>query len=329
MSCIVKDPNSRNWYVVYRRAHDRKRVKRSCGTPDKKAALKFAKTVDEANRLIRHGGDIEDALRKIIDELLTSAGRPPLDNPSVAEWFERWLKNQAGSVAEASLRRYSTALNSFLRYLGERKTMKLAELTSNDIQRYRDSLLAEGRSPNTVNLHKTILGGPFREAVRQGLLTRSPVAALRGLRFEATERGVFSPGEIQRLFSAAEGEWKTMCYLGYFTGARLRDCALMRWSDVLIDEGRICFRPRKTRRVIQIPITPEYHGKAGHTVSSRSFHSLRHSFMSAMMNAGIAPEVRQKLVGHSTLAIHQSYSHAEWETLTAAVSSIPRIVPNA
>jgi integrase len=258
MSCIVRDPNSRNWYVVYRRAHDRKRVKRSCGTPDRKQALKFAKSVDEASRLIRRGGDIEDALRKIIDDLLTSAGRPPLDNPTVEQWFERWLRNQAGSVAEASLRRYSTALNSFLRFLGERKTMKLAELTSNDVQEYRDSLLAEGRSPNTTNLlSKTILGAPFLAAVRQGLLTRSPVSALRGLRFDKTERGVFSPGEIARLFSVAEGEWKTMCYLGYFTGARLRDCALLRWQEVLIDEGRICFRPRKTRRVIQIPITPE------------------------------------------------------------------------
>ena len=258
MSCIVKDPNSRNWYVVYRRAHDRKRVKRSTGTPDRKQALKFAKTVDEADRLIRRGGDIEDALRAIIDEMLQGAGRSPLDNPSVEEWFERWLKNQAGSVAEASLRRYKQALGNFLRFLGERKTLKLAELSSADILQYRDLLLAEGRSPNTANLMgTTILGAPFLAAVRQGLLSRSPVSALRALRFEKTERGVFSPGEIQHLFSAAEGEWKTMCYLGYFTGARLRDCALLRWQDVSLHESKICFRPRKTRRVIQIPITPE------------------------------------------------------------------------
>jgi integrase len=383
MSCIVKDPRSRNWYVVYRRAHDRKRVKRSTGTADRKAALKFAKTVDEADRLIRRGGDIEDALRSIIDELLTSAGRPPLDNPSVAEWFARWLKNQAGAVAEASLRRYEQALGSFLRFLGERKTLKLAELSSADIERYRDRLLAEGRSPNTVNLlSKTILGAPFLAAVRQGLLTRSPVAALRSLRVEPTERGVFSPGEIARLFSAAEGESPTLVYLAYFSGARLRDCALLRWQDVSLHEGRICFRQRKTRRVIQIPITPELSehlltlpapdqpdapllpglarqavggsrglshqfrelmnragleagvarardGAAGHTVSSRSFHSLRHSFVSAMMNAGVPPELRQKLTGHSSLQIHQNYSHAEWQTLAQAVGSIPRIVPSA
>jgi integrase len=369
--------------VVYRRAHDRKRVKRSTGTSDRKAALKFAKTVDEADRLIRRGGDIEDALRKIIDELLTGAGRAPLDNPTVEEWFERWLRNQAGSVAEASLRRYKQALGGFLRFLGDRKTLKLAEISSADIERYRDSLLAEGRSPNTVNLlAKTILGAPFLAAVRQGLLTRSPVSALRGLRFDKTERAVFGPGEIARLFSTAEGEWRTMIYLAYFTGSRLRDCALLRWQDVSLDESRICFRQRKTRRVVQVPITPELgeylvtlsapdqpdapllpglaqqavgrsrglshqfrelmnragleagvarprDGAAGHTVSSRSFHSLRHSFVSAMMNAGVPPELRQKLTGHSSLQIHQSYSHAEWQTSADAVGLIPRIVPSA
>jgi len=91
---------------------------------------------DEAGRLIRRGGDIEDALRAIIDEMLQGAGPAPLDNSSVAEWFARWLKNQQGAVAEASLRRYEQALNSFLRFLGERKTLKLAALTSGSVPLY-------------------------------------------------------------------------------------------------------------------------------------------------------------------------------------------------
>jgi len=342
MSCIVRDPNSRNWYVVYRRAHERKRVKRSTGTPDRKAALKFARSVDEADRLIRRGGDIEDALRAIINDMLQGAGRPPLDNPSVAEWFERWLKNQAGSVAEASLRRYEHALNSFLRFLGDRKTLKLGELSSAHIEGYRERLLAEGRSPNTVNLlSKTILGAPFLAAVRQGLLTRSPVSALRGLRFEATERGTFSPGEIARLFSAAAGGRVIQIpitpelseHLLTLPAPDQPDAPLMPGLAQLAVGGSRGlshqFRELMNRAGLESGIARARDGKAGHTVSSRSFHSLRHSFVSAMMNAGVPPELRQKLTGHSNLAIHQSYSHAEWQTLAQAVGSIPRIVPNA
>lgn len=42
-------------------------------------------------------------------------------------------------------------------------------------------------------------------------------------------------------------------------------------------------------------------GKEGRGVSLLSFHSLRHSFNSAMANAGVAPEVRQLLSGHASL----------------------------
>ena len=52
------------------------------------------------------------------------------------------------------------------------------------------------------------------------------------------------------------------------------------------------FRELMNRAGLESGVARARDGKAGRTVSSRSFHSLRHSFVSAMMNAGIAPEVR-------------------------------------
>ena len=65
------------------------------------------------------------------------------------------------------------------------------------------------------------------------------------------------------------------------------------------------------------------HGRR--VLSSLSFHSLRHSFTSAMANAGVAPEVRMKLTGHSDKDVHQGYTHHELETLRGAVALIPNI----
>jgi site-specific recombinase XerD len=45
----------------------------------------------------------------------------------------------------------------------------------------------------------------------------------------------------------------------------------------------------------------------GRKQSSLSFHSLRHSFVSALANAGVAPDLRQKLAGHSELKSHARY----------------------
>jgi integrase len=63
----------------------------------------------------------------------------------------------------------------------------------------------------------------------------------------------------------------------------------------------------------------------GRTLSSLSFHSLRHSFNSAMANAGISQEVRQKLTGHTSAETNKVYTHHELEALRAAVAVIPRV----
>jgi integrase len=63
----------------------------------------------------------------------------------------------------------------------------------------------------------------------------------------------------------------------------------------------------------------------GRMLSSLSFHSLRHSFNSAMANAGISQEVRQKLTGHTSAETNKIYTHHELEPLRAAVSVIPSV----
>jgi integrase len=68
-------------------------------------------------------------------------------------------------------------------------------------------------------------------------------------------------------------------------------------------------------------------GEAGRAVAERSFHSLRHSYITALSSAGVAIEVRQKLVGHSTAEQNLHYTHAELSALRTAVESLPRISP--
>ena len=64
-------------------------------------------------------------------------------------------------------------------------------------------------------------------------------------------------------------------------------------------------------------------GKKGRTRNSKSFHSLRHHFVSQLANQGVAPDIRQKLAGHSSAAVHGIYSHHELETLRQAVAKLP------
>lgn len=64
-------------------------------------------------------------------------------------------------------------------------------------------------------------------------------------------------------------------------------------------------------------------GGGDRMVSKRSFHALRHSFVSALANAGVEPELRMKLTGHTSEAIHGGYTHHELESLRAAMGKHP------
>jgi hypothetical protein len=54
-------------------------------------------------------------------------------------------------------------------------------------------------------------------------------------------------------------------------------------------------------------------GKLGRNVSRLSFHWLRHSFHSAMANADVPLEIRQKLTGHASQDMNKHYTHLELE----------------
>jgi integrase len=67
-------------------------------------------------------------------------------------------------------------------------------------------------------------------------------------------------------------------------------------------------------------------GKNGRAFSKLSFHSLRHSFTSALANAGIPAEVRQKLTGHADEATHAKYTHLELKPLQSAIATLPSVL---
>jgi integrase len=67
------------------------------------------------------------------------------------------------------------------------------------------------------------------------------------------------------------------------------------------------------------------HTAAGRGNTTKSFHSLRHSFNSALANAGVGRELRQVLTGHASERMNELYTHRELEPLRDAVTSLPAL----
>lgn len=79
-----------------------------------------------------------------------------------------------------------------------------------------------------------------------------------------------------------------------------------------------------TAGIENAPASARATGK-GRTVYRLGFHSLRHTFVSMMANAGVPKELRMKIVGH-TSSVHDRYTHFEAETLRAALRDLPGVL---
>lgn len=90
----------------------------------------------------------------------------------------------------------------------------------------------------------------------------------------------------------------------------------------------MAFKRIMERAGIAAGVIRERKGTAGRSVSALSFHSLRHSFNSALANAGVPQELRMKLTRHSSADMNTVYSHHELETIRAAVRTIGRLPKN-
>lgn len=55
---------------------------------------------------------------------------------------------------------------------------------------------------------------------------------------------------------------------------------------------------------------------------AKTFHSLRHTFVSLMANSGVSQELRKELAGHAS-DIHRAYTHHSPSVLRSAVESLP------
>lgn len=62
--------------------------------------------------------------------------------------------------------------------------------------------------------------------------------------------------------------------------------------------------------------------EGGKAFNRKSFHSLRHTYVTELERAGVAPDIRMKLAGHSDSRSHATYTHTERKTLRNALERL-------
>ena len=279
MASIHRDPRAKSpyFYVSYR-TPDGKQHFRSTKETDRTKAEAVAAAVDESLGKAKVGAFTETAARSILSDLYQQINGQTLQFTTIAAWFGKCLQRVQKTRGKTTHLRYKAVANDFLQFISPaRAKAPIESLTSDEIQRFADYRLAEGRAAKTVSNDLKPIGKFLHDAERKGVLLKSPMGAVEIPQTDGETRDPFSEAELSSLLSYlsaasdAEGkplsaaeqanrrDWKTAVNLGLYIGTRLGDCTNLRWSNVDFARKQIRFVPEKSRKKqeLVIPMHPD------------------------------------------------------------------------
>lgn len=266
-------------------------------------AIEFERIEEQA----RAGSLTTHQLRKVLNDVSEQITGDSLIAQSTADYLKDWLKGVEARNRPTTLERYGKTVELFLESLGDKAKKPVTAVTPHDLERFLISRLKGGVAPKTAIVDLKSLNGAFRKAEAFGIIVKNPVPAVQMPKEICSEREVFTHEEIQKLVGAAPTvEWQTLILLGYFIGARLTDCAMMKWDNVNPDDGTIVFHQGKTGKKVIVPM--HFHiiehlkylsafgttGPLSPKLAARATggkHDLSESFKRIVIKAGVDPMV--------------------------------------
>jgi integrase len=274
MASLHRDHREKSpyWYVSYRTPDGRQHY-RSTRETDRTRAEAFAAAIGESLGKAKIGAFTETAARSILADLYRDISGQKLQFTTIRAWFESCLRRVEKLRGKTTHARYQSVVEHFLRFLGPaRGNAPVESLTSDEIQRFTDTRLDEGRAPKTVQNDLKPISKFLKDAERKGLLLKSPMGAVEIPEAVGETRDPFSEAELSTLFNhlsatkeaggaalsaserARRKDWKTAVNLGLYLGARLGDCTNLRWANVDFVRKQVRFIPEKNRRKQELVI---------------------------------------------------------------------------
>lgn len=268
------------------------------------------------------------------------------------DYVQRIIDTKNGSTK----RRYD-ALNNILHDYC-RPSMMLADITPAWFTGFLTNLEKQGYARNTLAVYSATMRYIINQACREGLLSSNPIAGVKGIGYEETNRVYLTVEEVRLLVKTpCDNDVTKRAFLfGCLTGLRNCDIRSLTWADVHDQDGytRIIFRQAKTkgqeyldiskqavalmgeRGQDDAPVFPLMHwssvrkqltawGKRAKINKHVTFHSSRHTF--AVMMLGVTDIYTvSKLLGHRELSTTQVYAHVIDKAKREAVDNMPDVL---
>ncbi len=257
MATLLRITNGRGhvspfWYAAfnYRGADGGLvRVKKSTGTRDKREAQRIANELELHASGLSSGRLTVERVREALMELTERITGESVADFTAEGWLREWLTQKAVTTKPGSFTRYSAVIERFLVFIGNKAKGGLQHVRPAEVRAYRQAQLDAGKASHSCNLEVKIISMPFRKAQKLGIIRLNPAEGVESLESDSERREPFTLEQVQAILAHAPGEeWRGLILFGLYTGARLGDCAGMRWGNVDLHKGAVTFTPAKTKR---------------------------------------------------------------------------------
>lgn len=310
---------------------------------------RFGKRVRRVFKLKEHAETFER--NEKLNEFKGEIGAKHVKDICLKPFIEKYRELHSPTKSPSSRHRDEFTFNHILKFFGN---PLLKQLCVEVIESYK-AFRAKKVQITTVNKELDLLKSVLNRAVDWGYLRINPATMVKKFKEDVKEPIFLNKSEGSRLIGVAKGQIRTMIVLGLCSGLRKTEMFNLTWADVDFVEKQLRVRISKGKSFRVIPLNdllwktlmshPRHkssqfilHNSDGSKwkdvrwsfqktvkeagLPEKTFHSLRHSFVTNLVSEGVDLRVVQELAGHKDLRTTMRYAHLTPNRLTDSVKKL-------
>ncbi|MFZ5559680.1 MAG: tyrosine-type recombinase/integrase [Patescibacteria group bacterium] len=314
------------WWIGY--YQDRKLIQKSLKTKSKEIA-KIKKA------------DLE--LKQARGELGIELQTIPVEDFYRQYWQYRELRKNPSTLLSDKYR-----LKKWFEFLKEKEIFVIQKINKNIIDEFISKKLSSGISPLTLNHYIDLIKNSLKWGMNSDFISlitfeKNKINKVEKLKVTKKPIEIFTKEEVKKLVQIAEPKMNSFISILFLTGMRAGELLALKWQDLNFKKGILTIPQTKSKKPRLIPLSDQltkifkkidrngdkiFQWQNVTTVSHKftnirkmagykrgSLHTLRKTFATSLLEAGISPKAIQELLGHSTanltLEIYSSVTQKE------------------
>lgn len=229
---------------------------KSTGQVDKDKALKQLERITRPYRDARE----EDAIRNLQNRLIEIQERRSKDKLLITDiWTEFEKKLKHDDVESNTTRGYSSSVTMMVEWMTNNKVKYANDITMKIAGEYLEHL-ADSVGAATYNIRLVLFKRIWKSLSGEHFMVKDAWESFKKKKVPKGSRRTVTNIEIGKVIAKADTfDMKLLLTIGIYTGLRISDCALLKWSDIDMEHNIMKVIPIKTKKHMEAPIEIPIH----------------------------------------------------------------------